>query len=163
MLNRFLDDFFSLPVIRKFKPFYDKRKDLVLYAFFGILTTVVSFCSFWAFEVILKNVHWHVYISNTISWICAVEFAFFTNRRWVFNSPTNTFYSFIRQMALFYTGRFVSFLIEMFLMWAFVTMLGVNSLVVKIFATIIVLIINYIVSKLVVFRKKPDLVEVTND
>lgn len=163
MLDKFFNVFFSLPLIRKFKPFYQRRKDLVLYAFFGILTTAVSFIAFWISEILLKNIPYHEFISNTFSWIFAVEFAFFTNRRWVFHSPTKTFYAFIRQMALFYTGRLFSFLVETFILWVFVTILDFNALLIKAFATLVVLIMNYVISKLVVFRQKTSLAEVTND
>ena len=85
MLDRFFGFIFDLPIIKYFKPFYQKRKDIVLYIFFGGLTTIVSFVTFWLFEYIFNL---HELIANSISWVAAVAFAFFTNRIWVFNSPT---------------------------------------------------------------------------
>ena len=66
-------------------------------------------------------------------------------------------------MALFYTGRLFSFLVETFILWVFVTILDFNALLIKAFATLVVLIMNYVISKLVVFRQKTSLAEVTND
>lgn len=150
MLDNFFDFLFRIPIVRKFKPFYEKHKDIVLYIFFGGLTTVVSFVTFWFF---VDVVNLHELIANTFSWIFAVAFAFFTNRIWVFNSPTKTVKDFLIQMVLFYGGRLLSFAVEMGIIYIFITLLGYNDLVVKLSATIIVLILNYIISKVIVFRK----------
>lgn len=157
MLDKFFDFIFNMPIIRKFRPFYEKRKDIVLYIFFGGLTTVVAFFTFWLAEVNLKSVNYHEIISNIISWIFAVAFAFFTNRVWVFNAPTKTVSEFLNQMLLFYSGRIFSLLVETAIIWGFATRLGFNSLIVKLVATIIVLILNYIISKLFVFKKEANL------
>ena len=56
MLDNFFDFLFRIPIVRKFKPFYEKRKDIVLYIFFGGLTTVVSFVTFWFFVDVVNFV-----------------------------------------------------------------------------------------------------------
>ncbi len=159
MLDRFFGFIFDLPIIKYFKPFYQKRNDIVLYIFFGGLTTIVSFVTFWLFEYIFNL---HELIANSISWVAAVAFAFFTNRIWVFNSPTYSTVKFLKQLILFYVGRVFSFLVEMLIIWVFITKLGNNALIIKLIATIIVLVLNYIISKLIVFKKK-DIIEVQND
>ena len=151
MLDSFFDVIFKIPIIRKFRPLYEKRKDIVLYIFFGALTTVVSFFTFWLFLDVLSM---HELVANTISWIFSVAFAFFTNRIWVFNSPTKTALAFLKQMVLFYGGRLFSFFVEMLIIWIFTTLLGFNALLIKLIATIIVLILNYIISKVIVFKNK---------
>ena len=80
--------------------------------------------------------------------------AFFTNRIWVFNSPTNTWREFFRQMTAFFGGRFATFLLETVILLVFVSALGFNELIIKILAQFIVLISNYIISKLIVFKDK---------
>jgi len=152
-LDKFFEFIFSIPLIRKFKPFYEKRKDIVLYTFFGGLTTIVSFFTFW---VCIDLVKMHELIANTFSWIFAVAFAFFTNRIWVFNSPTKTAKDFIKQFILFYAGRLFSFAVEMGIIYLFITLMGFNELLIKLAATIIVLILNYIISKVFVFRNKSE-------
>ncbi len=149
MLDKFFEFIFSIPIIRKLKPFYEKRKDIVLYIFFGGLTTVVSFVVFWFFVDVIPL---DPLIANTISWVLAVAFAFFTNRVWVFNSPTETIPAFLKQLFLFYAGRLLSFGVETIIIWIFITKLGFNDLLIKLAATVIVLILNYIISKVIVFR-----------
>lgn len=151
MLDKFFDFIFDLPLIKIFKPFYLKHKDIVLYVFFGVLTTIVSFFTYWLF---LDVFNLHELIANTISWIFAVGFAFFTNRVWVFNCPTKGQKSFLIQMLKFYSGRLFTLGVEDGIIFIFVTKLEYNELLIKLFATIIVLILNYIISKVIIFRKK---------
>ncbi len=151
MLDRFFDKLFDLPLIKIFKPLWVNKKDIVLYIFFGGLTTVVSLV---CFAIPVYVFHINELIANTISWIFAVAFAFFTNRIWVFNAPTKTTGQFIYQLISFYAGRLLSYGMEMLIIFIFITKLGYNKMLIKILAQIIVLIANYIISKLLVFRKK---------
>lgn len=147
-----------------FESFYIKNKSVLLYLFFGGLTTLVSIFTFWLAEILITadlNISLFgsmyslkVILTNAISWICAVLFAFFTNRIWVFNSPTNTWREFFRQMTAFFGGRFATFLLETVILLVFVSALGFNELIIKILAQFIVLISNYIISKLIVFKDK---------
>lgn len=145
------DKIMSLPVLRIFEPFYKRYKDILLYIFFGGLTTVISFFSFWLF---CDMFHIHELISNTFSWVLSVTFAFFTNRTWVFHAPTKTKKEFFAQAAEFYGGRVLTYLFEEAALLVFVTWLSFNELLIKLIATIGVLILNYVISKLFVFRKK---------
>lgn len=153
MLDRFFDKIFSLPLIRIFKPFYNKRKDIVYYVFFGVLTTLVSYISY-AIAIYVFGLH--ELIANTISWILAVAFAFFTNRVMVFNSPTENAKDFFFQLFSFYGGRLFSYGVESLIIYIFVTKLSYNEMLIKVLAGIFVLIINYIISKWIVFRKKTE-------
>ena len=147
-----------------FESFYVKNKSVLLYLFFGGLTTLVSIFTFWLaglliradFDVsILGSVYSvKVVLTNAISWICAVLFAFFTNRIWVFNSPTDTWKGFFKQMTAFFGGRFATFLLETAILIVFVSILNFNEMIMKIIAQIAVLISNYIISKLIVFKKR---------
>lgn len=150
-----------------FENFYVKNKSVLLYLFFGGLTTLVSIVTFWLAGLMIKT-DFNIYIldrvysakvvlTNAISWICAVLFAFFTNRIWVFNSPTDTWSGFFKQMAAFFGGRFTTFLLETVILVVFVSALKFNELLIKIIAQVAVLVSNYIISKLLVFRKKSDL------
>jgi len=152
LLDKFFNFIFSIPLIRKFKPFYEKRKDIVLYIFFGGLTTVVSLVTFWLFVDIIPL---PLLIANTVSWVVAVSFAFFTNRIWVFNSPTKGVKSFLYQMGLFFGGRLFSLAVETAIIFIFAKQLGINAMLIKLLAQIGVLILNYIISKVFIFKKKP--------
>lgn len=147
-----------------FESFYIKNKSVLLYLFFGGLTTLVSIFTFWLSEFLINadlNISifgsvfsLKVLLTNAISWVCAVLFAFFTNRIWVFNSPTNTLKEFFSQMAAFFGGRFATFLLETVILLLFVSVLNFNELIIKIIAQFIVLVSNYIISKLIIFKDR---------
>ena len=147
-----------------FERFYIKNKSVLLYLFFGGLTTLVSILTFWLAELFIRcdfnvSIFGSMYsakvvLSNAISWICAVLFAFFTNRIWVFNSPTDSWTGFFKQMAAFFGGRFATFLLETAILVVFVSILDFNEMLMKIIAQLVVLVSNYVISKLIVFRKR---------
>lgn len=147
-----------------FESVYIKNKSVLLYLFFGGLTTLVSIFTFWLSEFLITadlNISTFgsmfslkVLLTNAISWVCAVLFAFFTNRTWVFKSPTNTLKEFLSQMAAFFGGRFATFLLETVILLLFVSVLNFNELAIKIIAQFVVLVSNYIISKLVIFKDK---------
>ena len=80
-------------------------------------------------------------------------FAFLTNKTWVFSSPGQE-KSFLALMLSFYAGRLLTLGVEELLLFVFITWLGFNSMVVKILAQIVVIVLNYVISKLLVFRNK---------
>jgi putative flippase GtrA len=93
-------------------------------------------------------------IANVLSWIITVMFAFLTNRVWVFQSTTNGVAEFVKQMLVFYSGRVITLVVEEVILLVFITWLGFNSMLIKVIAQVIVILLNYVISKLVVFRKK---------
>ncbi|NLZ45488.1 MAG: GtrA family protein [Clostridiales bacterium] len=145
------DKIMSLPVLNILEGFYKKNKSVLLYLFFGALTTLLSIIVFYIFGTTLDlNEH----IANVISWICAVTFAFVTNRIWVFNAPTKTMKDLLLQGRNFYGGRLLTLGIEEVILLLFITILGFNKNLVKIVAQFVILVLNYFISKLFVFRKK---------
>lgn len=130
------------------KSAFKKYKEPILYIIFGVLTTVVSIAVFWFFTEIIV---FDELIANIISWIIAVLFAFLTNRKWVFSSNKNQ--NFFIQAVKFYSGRLITLLIEEVIIFIFITLLSLNSLMVKIAAQFIVIVLNYVISKLYIFKK----------
>ena len=131
--------------------FYIKHKEVLLYLFFGFLTTIISIISFTvAYEFFAINEH----IANIISWFFAVTFAFFTNRKWVFNGASTSDTPFIKQMFSFYAGRLVTLGIEEIIVLIFISILNLPALFVKTTAQVVVLVLNYIISKFLIFKKK---------
>lgn len=130
------------------KSVFKKYKEPILYIIFGVLTTVVSIAVFWFFTEIIV---FDELIANIISWIIAVLFAFLTNRKWVFSSNKNQ--NFFIQAVKFYSGRLITLLIEEVIIFIFITLLSLNSLMVKIAAQFIVIVLNYVISKLYIFKK----------
>ena len=128
-----------------------KYKQFLLYALFGGLTFVVSVMSYGFFCTLLA---FNELFSNLLSWILAVSFAFFTNRIWVFQSPTNTSREFFHQLLKFFSSRLATLGVEEIILLLFVTILHLPNMLVKIAAQIIVIILNYILSKKVIFTSK---------
>lgn len=145
------DRIMSLEIFKWANPFYVKYKEMLLYLLFGGLTTVLSIGIFALLNVVLDiNEH----ISNVISWIFAVMFAFFTNRIWVFSAPTKDAGDFMTQMFRFYGGRLATLGVEELIIFIFITKLHFNSMLIKIVAQVVIVILNYIISKCFVFKGK---------
>lgn len=137
--------------LNKIKDLYHKHYEMVSYLFFGGLTTLVSFVTY---AVCAKTFLLSVVISNIISWILSVLFAYVTNRSFVFKSDKKGFIPIIGEMASFFGSRLLSGAFETLLMFIFVDLLNFYDLIIKVVATIIVVILNYIFSKLFVFKSK---------
>lgn len=145
------DKLMELPILRIFNPFYKKYKELLLYLFFGGLSFIVSIATYALFNV---GMNINELIANVLSWIITVMFAFLTNRVWVFQSTTNGVAEFVKQMLVFYSGRVITLVVEEVILLVFITWLGFNSMLIKVIAQVIVILLDYVISKLVVFRKK---------
>ena len=143
-------------MIKKIKELYIKYKEIINYLIFGILTTLVNLITKYIllFTVLNPTNGFQLQIAIIISWIVAVIFAYFTNRKFVFESKNQNK---LKEFISFVVARIATLLLEMFIMWFFVTLLKLNSdLYVVIFtlvAQVAVVIGNYIFSKLFVFKK----------
>ena len=126
---------------------------------FGTLTAVVNLVVKYLllFTICDPTNGFQLQAAIVISWIAAVIFAYVTNRKYVFFSKNEKWF---KELVGFVGGRLATLLIEMFVMWFFVTNLKLNSdmqvVIFTIVAQILVIIGNYIVSKLFVFKKKTD-------
>ncbi len=129
---------------------YTKYKEVILYLVFGVLTTIVSFVSYYFCSEVL---HIHYLVSNIISWVLAVAFAYVTNRIWVFESKSNSLSATLKEMFTFVNCRLLSGVIDMGVMFLLVDALGINDLYAKLFTQVIVVVLNYIFSKLIIFKK----------
>lgn len=145
------DKIMELPGLRILNPIYVKYKEMLLYLFFGGLSFAVSIATYALFNVSFGI---NELIANILSWIITVMFAFLTNRIWVFNSPTNGLEEFIKQMVTFYGGRIVTLVVEEIILLVFITILHFPSVVVKVVAQVIVIVLNYVISKLIIFDKE---------
>lgn len=145
------DRIMHLPVLNIFEPFYKKNKEVLMYLFFGGLTFVISVLSYSYFDLICG---WNELVANIASWVIAVLFAFLTNRVWVFRAPTHGVTEFLKQMVSFFAGRLLTLGVEEVLLFVFITKLHYPSIGVKVVAQVVVIVLNYIISKLLVFRDK---------
>ena len=129
---------------------YKKYKELILYLVFGVLTTIVNIVSFWLCNDIL-GVEYK--ICNIVAWILSVVFAFITNKTIVFESKNKSKENTTKEAISFFVSRLFSLAIDMVLMILMIDILKMNSLVAKIISNVVVVIINYVFSKFIVFRK----------
>lgn len=123
------------------------EKELVMYVIFGVLTTLVNILVYWVFADFLGV---NYLISNIMAWVLSVLFAYVTNRIWVFESTNDNI---IKEMTLFFGGRLFSGVVDTALMYIFIDILFIGDFISKIIIQVIVVILNYILSKLVVFRE----------
>ena len=124
-------------------------KESLLYIVFGIFTVIISVVSFFAFYEFLN---FNELIANVYSWIFAVVFAFITNKIYVFKSYDCSINITIMQFFMFVSSRLLTLLLEEVILFIFVSMLLYSALPVKCFAQILVIIVNYILSKKVIFK-----------
>lgn len=142
------DRLMHLPLLNLLEPFYKEHKELLLYLFFGGLTFVVSIVSYALFVRVLRM---DALIANVFSWILAVAFAYVTNRTWVFMSNATTREAVAKEIGKFVSGRIATLLVEEAILLVFVKWLRFDSMAVKVVAQVVVILLNYVVSKLWVF------------
>ena len=153
-------------------------KEIVTYLFFGVMTTVVNLVTFYIFKRIFISIGWEgvfnsiipegsslhrLFIGGTdyldanfIAWIVGVIFAFVTNKLWVFDSKSWAPSVAGKEFTGFMGARIFSFVIETISLFVLVTLLSVNDYIAKIIVGAVVVIINYIFSKLIIFKKNPE-------
>lgn len=127
---------------------YNKTKEILWYGFFGVLTTIINIISFYFLDKIGIN----VYISNLIAWIISVLFAFITNKLFVFQSNSFKIDVLFKEMLSFFFFRLVSLGIDMGGMFVFLSFLHLEKLLSKIIVNIVVIVANYVFSKLFIFK-----------
>ena len=128
------------------------RKHIITYLAFGIITTLVSWGSFWIMRKYIPMLNEN--IANIISIILAVIVAYVTNRKYVFSSTEKNI---VKEFVAFCSGRVVSMIFETITFWLFATILGINEMLVKVGVSIIVVILNYIISKIFVFKSRKEM------
>ncbi len=128
-----------------------KYKDIILYLFFGVCTTLINTLSFW---VMAHPIGADVIPSTIIAWIIAVLFAYVTNRKWVFHSEATNPQMILKEMISFFGCRFATGVIDLLCMFIFVDILSWNDVLIKFAANILVIVLNYIASKLIIFKRQ---------
>ena len=142
---------------KKMQDIYYKYEEAIMYTFFGGLTTLISIVTKLAvFYLIPGKPMWESGLAVTFSWICAVTFAFFTNKKYVFKNKTNSRKEYGRVMLAFYGSRLSTFLLELAIIYIFKDWLGYNEFLVTLACQVIIFIANYILSKIFVFKNKEE-------
>ena len=133
------------------KALLEKYRGLILYAVFGALTTAINIAAYALCYRVLKlpNVP-----SNVVAWVLAVLFAFVTNKLYVFESKSLERGTVLRELLSFVGARLATGLLDLAVMFVGVDLLHGPDLVFKVASNIVVILLNYVFSKLIVFRKK---------
>ena len=126
------------------------NRETVTYLIFGVLTTAVNYIVYYG----LRALSVHYLIANTLAWIAAVVFAFFTNKRYGFESRDYTPGTLRREFFRFVAGRLLTLGIEQLFLLITVEWLGLNDRIMKLVISVIVVILNYVFSKLFIFNKE---------
>lgn len=137
------------------KKLYKKQEEIINYLIVGILTTLVSLGSYYLFVCTFldPNDAVQLQIANIISWVCAVAFSYVTNRKFVFKSKNKNQ---IKEIASFLSSRILTLFMDMMIMFIGVTLFHINDKIAKIIVQVVVTVMNYILSKLFVFKKKAE-------
>ena len=137
------------PLIPKpLRPFFLKYQEYISYLVFGVLTTLVNLVIFYVLERLMNYL-----VANVIAWIGAVIFAYVVNKLFVFESDRRDPKGLLFEISTFFAARLISLGLEEGILFVFVTQMGFSARIVKLIAQILVVIFNYVASKLVVFRK----------
>ena len=129
---------------------YNRYKSFINYGIFGVLTTIVNYVSYWIFSEKLGII---TTIAVAMAWVISCSFAFITNKIWVFESKDRSKDGILREVISFFMSRLATLGVEEFMMWTLVDILGFNNMIIKLIANIVVIILNYVFSKLFVFKK----------
>ncbi len=144
----------------KIKELWEKHRSVLLYVIFGGLTTLVDWCIrfalYWGFAGPMEQYPLLLHAFDVVAWIAAVLFAFVTNRIWVFDSKKRGFLPVLGELVSFAGGRVLTLLLQEALMFIFCTWLGLNEYIITVVAAVLVVILNYFISKFLVFRKKKE-------
>lgn len=130
-----------------------KYKELLLYVIFGGLTTLVNWGVYWLLGYVL---HIYYLAATAIAYVSSVLFSYVTNRIWVFESKVHGVKGIAVEMGKFFASRGVTFLLDLLCMFLGVDLLHINDKLMKLLANVIVIIVNYVLSKLFIFRKHTD-------
>ena len=128
---------------------FNKYREALLYLFFGGCTTLVNIVAFY----IVRKFGVSTNITNIIAWFLSVVFAFITNKLFVFESKNTSFKDSFKECFSFFLFRVISLVFDMGIMYLLIDLLNINEMVSKVFSNIFVVIINYVFSKLFIFKK----------
>ena len=137
--------------LKKLADWYRKHQEGMRYLIFGALSTVVNIVSY---ALLYYIFHISNAVSNILAWVIAATFAYITNKLYVFNSKVNNKKELLKEIVYFYGCRLLTLAIDEGIMIFAVDKLKWNGLLMKVIANIIVIILNFIFSKILIFKKQ---------
>lgn len=133
------------------------NKEVVNYLIFGVLTTIVNIAVYYAMtwgKTVEDLATSEMLLANFVAWVAGVTFAYITNKLFVFESKTETKKEFFKELVSFVWFRVLSLILDMGVMFVTVDIMKLNDKVMKIVSNVLVVIANYIFSKLFIFNKE---------
>lgn len=127
-----------------------KYSEIIFYLIFGVLTTVINFVTY---ILATRVINFDIVLSTIIAWVISVLFAYVTNKLYVFNSKQENNAKLLKEFISFILARVFTGILDVAIMYIFVDVLEFNDIIMKILSNIIVIILNYILSKIVIFKK----------
>ena len=128
-----------------------KYEELIMYIIVGVCTMIVSLVSYF---IMANTLQMYYQAANIISWVLAVAFAYVTNKKYVFKSPYTSVQATTKELVSFVSSRVASLLVEILSMFFFVQVCQIDDNIVKLMNQVLVTVLNYIFSKIWVFRKE---------
>ncbi len=127
-----------------------KYRETILYLVFGVLSTIVNIVTY---LFATRTLNLGFLLSNWIAWITAVIFAYITNKFFVFESTKRDIRFIVKEFGAFISCRIVSGVIEMIIMFVMINLLLIDDFIVKLVTNVVVIILNFLFSKLFIFKK----------
>lgn len=138
-------------MIDKFKSMFLKYKSGILYLFFGGLSTLLNIVVFFCLNTLVKM---NYQVANVIAWIVVVIFAYTTNKIWVFESKTSSKSELIKETLSFIIARLITLGMEFVLLYVLIEKLHILEIISKIIINVVVIIVNYLFSKIFIFNSQ---------
>lgn len=136
--------------MEKYKQLWETHKELILYVFFGGCTTLINIVSYFACRQVLCM---PIVPADVIAWLVSVIFAYVTNKLFVFESKSWRPRLVLKESVEFLAARVFSLGVDVVMLYITVTILDFWELPMKVLANVVVIVINYIFSKWIIFRK----------
>ena len=134
--------------MKKIKELITSCREVLAYLFFGVCTTLVNIIVYY----ICRKLGTGTTAGTVTAWILSVLFAYVTNRRWVFESRADSAIGIVREGLSFFSCRLATGILDLTVMVFFVELLHQNDMLIKILSNVLVIILNYLASKLFIFQ-----------
>ena len=134
--------------MKKVKKIFLKYKSVILYILFGGLTTLVNIVVYFACSCLKFSTA----VSTITAWLLSVIFAYITNRKYVFGSKSQGVKSVFKEISNFFLSRLATGLLDLAVMLLFVDILEFNGMFIKVISNMVVIVLNYVLSKFLVFK-----------
>lgn len=131
------------------RTFWNRYRQYILYLVFGVGTTVCNIVSYWFLS---KICGWYMLTANIVAGVLSIAFAYVTNKLWVFESKSTGIFAVLREAVAFYSCRLAVSLLDIGIMFLGIEILHIDDLVVKCVANAIVIVLNYVASKKIIFK-----------